>query len=312
VVREVRHPWALSLTNFKNSSGLLRTRVESSKVQNRAFCLIDLQPLSSRRFRRPKFTDCNKRTKGRLRRVGPQSYASNLLPCQFLGIDTVPDGRLLTFLRSTNQRAALLRWKTRLQKHHLHGLRIQPGRQPSAEIPLPFLCDIRVFTHWALVRPVLFAWSTTAELVWVHPERVRSGRKKNPWGPLSAAERDILTALATRGWRHNSRIRDRPVLTQHAEAVVTAARLWLIKVAGAAHHQLTLRWHRPTEHVTVLGRTTCSRFRGGQYPPGSQRKLSVNVSGTTTTTLHPFSKPLFSSLCKSQLPRLDSILYSIG
>ena len=114
------------------------------------------------------------------------------------------------------------------------GLHIQGDT--VAEIPVPFLCDFSVFTHWAIVATILFGVvSDGGGLVWVPG---RGPIPVDPWGPLSPAERDILTALATS--RLATNIEDpaigRSMRAAATEAIVTAARQLQQHVSGGQHH----------------------------------------------------------------------------
>src|SRR5262249_51151476 len=102
------------------------------------------------------------------------------------------------------------------------------------EIPLPFVCDPPA-GHWAIVAQILFGVINDAGgLIWVPG---RGPVPVDPWGPLSPAERDVLTALAIA--RLAAQIED----TAAASKVRTAAVDAVVHAAGQLRKQIATGPH---------------------------------------------------------------------
>jgi lysyl oxidase len=217
------------LKNFNEFRLFSAPGVEIVKGYKQAFCLIDLQRVSPTASPTPKFTSCNS---GQGVSAGWADIYAASLPCQFLVIDNVPDGDYV--LRSTTNVPRYFSEDSFADNTICTGLHIQGDT--VAEIPLPFLCDIEgVVSHWAIVAMILFGIVNDAGgLAWVPG---RGPVPVDPWGPLSPAERDVLTAVAAS--RLATHIEDpaisRSMRAAAAEAVAAAARQ-MQHQATAGHH----------------------------------------------------------------------------
>ena len=217
------------LKNFNEFRLFSSPGVQVVKGYKQAFCLIDLQRISPTANPNPKFTSCNV---GQGVSAGWADIYAAGLPCQFLVIDNVPDGEYV--LRSTTNVPRYFAEDSYADNTICTGLRIVGDT--VIEIPIPFVCDIEVpGNHWAIVATILFGITNDAGgLEWVPG---RGPVPIDPWGPLSPAERDVLTALAVS--RLAVQIEDRDVGAQ----VRTAAVNGVVKAARQLQGQLRTGHH---------------------------------------------------------------------
>ena len=176
------------LKNFNEFRLYSAPGVEVVKGYKQAFCLIDLQRVSPTANPNPKFTDCNA-AQG-ISAGWADIYAAGLA-CQFLVIDNLADGDYV--LRSTTNVPRYFSEDSFADNTICAGLHIVGDT--VQEIPVPFPCEIQLPSgHWAIVAQILFGVTNDGGgMVWVQG---RGPIPIDPWGPLSPAERDMLTALA--------------------------------------------------------------------------------------------------------------------
>ena len=157
------------------------------KGYKQAFCLVDIERISPSASLTAKFTDCN--TRQGVSRGWADLYSAHL-PCQFLVIDGVPDGDYV--LKSATNVPKYFPEDSYDDNTICTGLRIVGDT--VTEIPLPFDCHPLRTRHWEIVARILFGVANDGGgVVWVPG---RGPVPVDPWGPLSPAERDILTGLA--------------------------------------------------------------------------------------------------------------------
>ena len=163
--------------------------VEIVKGYKQAFCLVDIEKIRMNAGPQ-RFNNCN--TRQGVTAGWADLYSANL-PCQFIVIDNVPDGNYV--LRSATNVPRYFPEDSYDDNTVCTGLRIVGDT--VTEIPLPFDCEPPRFNdhRWdRLVAFILFGIiNDGGGLQWVPgtgPVPV------DPWGPLSPAERDVLTSLA--------------------------------------------------------------------------------------------------------------------
>ena len=176
------------LKNFNEFRLYSSSGTEVVKGYKQAFCLIDIERLDPNARSEPRFDDCNA-SQGIS--AGWADVYSASLACQFLVIDDLPSGSYV--LKSTTNVPRYFSEDSFDDNTICTGLRIVGDT--VTEIPTLFPCRTSPPRHWGeLVARILFGVTHDGGgAVWTPG---RGPMPVDPWGPLTGAERDILTTLA--------------------------------------------------------------------------------------------------------------------